>query len=281
VDQELKQLDLAIAEARRLATATLDRLRAPQATLRVAAGEYIGSVATRRVLAMRRASVEVIARLSDEEVAELRYWSEEQVRLSRERVEKAIRDCDFWIPEAQGLSPTDVTVYGNALMPKPNDTKTGIPQALVALFEQALTPLRRGMAAVGLAVIPAAAEPRVEVALARAWRAYREAAIECVARWADVDERYHASAERFQEMRWELAADVDVPALIARREAEESETATRSVVADAQEAAEAAVGEPLPAEEPYGGEAFARSDSETLVPIPDPRANRVMLSSGT
>jgi hypothetical protein len=269
MDAELKQLDLAIAEARRLAAGTLELLRAPQTALRAAAGDYIESVATRRVDASRRASVEVMAKLSDDEVAELRYWTTERIAQARADVEADIEDCDFWIAEAPGMSPTDVTDYGNALTPKPKDSKTGIPQALVFLFDRALLPLRRGLGAIGMAVIPTEADPRTEVALLRAWRTYREAAIECVARWADVDERYYASAARFQEMRWELASEVDVEELKARLEAEDADAEEHSLVAEAESAAEAAEhGVFIPAEEPVGGEAFARSDSETLVPIP-------------
>lgn len=273
MDTELRQLDLAIAEARRRATNALDALRAPQVSLRAAAGEYIESVASRRVDASRRASVEVMARLSDDEVAELRFWTGERVRQARKDVEHEIEACDFWIVEAPGMSPTDVADYANALMPRPKDSKSGIPQALVLLFEQCLVPLRRGLAAIGMAVIPAGAEPRAEVALVRAWRAYRDAAIECVARWADVDERYYASAARFQEMRWELAAQVDVEALKARlaaEDAEDADDAERSLVAEAETAAATAAehGTLDPDEEPAGGEAFSRPDSETLLPIP-------------
>ena len=70
VDGELKQLDLATAEARRLATASLDALRAPQEKLRAAAAKYVESVARNRLDVSRRASVEVIARFSDDELAE-------------------------------------------------------------------------------------------------------------------------------------------------------------------------------------------------------------------
>ncbi len=238
VDEELRRLDLATADARRLAGAALEALRTPQATLREAAAEYIGSVAERRLAASRHASVEVMAKLSDDDIVDLRLWTGEQIAQARVEVERGIGSCDFWIPETAGLSPTDVTAYSNALMPRPKDTRTGVPQALVLLFERCLGPLRRGLAAVGLAVIPAEADPRIEVALVRAWRAYREAAVECVSRWADVDEHYHASAERFQEMRWELAAQVDSDTLKARREAAETEVPEGSVVAHAAEAAE-------------------------------------------
>jgi hypothetical protein len=255
VDEELKQLDLATAEARRLATAKLEALRAPQKALVDAASEYIGSVAARRLDAARHASVEVMAKFSDDDMAELRQWTEEQIALATDEIGREIESCDFWISEVAGLSPTDVTAYSSALMPKPKDTRTGIPQALVALFDGCLGPIRRGLAAVGLAVIPADAEPRTEVALARAWRNYRDAAVDCISRWADVDEHYHASAERFQEMRWELAGEVDTAALKARLEAEEAEPTEESVADQATRAAEAQ------------GDAFARPDTETLVPV--------------
>ena len=95
VDEELKQLDLAIAEARDLATQALGALRAPQAALRFAAADYIESVAKRRVDASRRASVEVMAKLSDDDIAELRAWTEEQTTLVRSEVGSAIESCDF------------------------------------------------------------------------------------------------------------------------------------------------------------------------------------------
>ena len=263
MDEELKQLDLATAEARRLATAALDALRTPQARLRDAAAEYVVSVAQRRLDASRHASVEVMAKLSDDEVVELRLWTREQMAHARDEVEREIAACDFWIPDTSGLSPSDVSAFSSALMSKPKDTRTGIPQALIQLFDQCLAPLRRGLAAVGLAVVPADAEPSVEVALARAWRVYRDAAVDCVSRWADVDEHYHASAERFQEMRWERAAEVDAETLRARREAVEDDEGAdadadttegpESIAAIAAEAAEA------PAE------VFSRADSETLV----------------
>ena len=258
MDEELKQLDLATAEARRLATAALDDLRAPQTSLRDAAAEYIGSVAQRRLDASRQASVEALAKLSDDEIVELRVWTGEQIAHAREEVEREIAACDFWIAETPGLSPSDVSDFSSALMPKPKDTRTGIPQALVHLFEECLAPMRRGLAAVGLAVVPADAEPAVEVALARAWRVYREAAVDCISRWADVDEHYHASAERFQEMRWELAGEVDPDTLRARREAEDAEEIDEPTSVAAQAA--------LAAEAP--GEVFARSDTETLVSAP-------------
>jgi hypothetical protein len=256
VDKELKQLDLATAETRRLATEALEALRAPQVTLRQAAADYIGSMAKRRLDASRHASVEVMAKFGDADVAELRLWAEDQTSLASGRVEREIASCDFWIPETPGLSPTDVTSYSIALMPKPKDTRTGIPQVLVLLFEACLAPLRRGLAAIDLAVIPAEAEPRVEVTLIRAWRAYREAAIACVTRWADVDEHYHASADRFQEMRWELAGEVDADTIKARRKADDSEVSEESVAAHASAAAEAPP------------DAIVRADSESLIPVP-------------
>lgn len=252
VDEELRQLDLATAEARRIASAALDGLRAPQTILSDAAADYVASVAQRRLNASRHASVEAMAKLTDDEMVELRVWTGEQIAHAREVVERDVAACDFWIPETPGLSPSDVSAFSNALMPKPKDTRTGIPQALVHLFEECLAPMRRGLAAVGLAVIPADAEPAVEVALARAWRVYREAAVECVSRWADVDEHYHASAERFQEMRWERAGEVDPEAVKASREADEAEEPT-SIAAQAAQAAEAP------------GEVFARTDTETLI----------------
>jgi hypothetical protein len=268
MDEELRQLDLAIARARRLATETLEALRAPQASLRSAATDYIASVAARRVDASRRASVEAMAKLDDDEVAELRLWVEEQIAAARAGVESDIESCDFWIPDAPGMSPNDVTSYGNALMPRPRDSRMGVPQALVQLFERGLTPLRRGLVAVGLASVPAEAEPRVEVALVRAWRTYREAAIECIARWADVDERYHASAERFQEMRWELAGEVDPATIKARQAADEAADRETSLAASAAKAAAADVDESLPdLDRPETARAIVRSDSETLVPL--------------
>lgn len=254
VDEELKLLDLATAEARRLAAAALDALRAPQAALRSAAADYVESVADHRLDTSRRTSVEVIAKLSDDELAELRMWTTKQIAEARETVETDIESCDFWIPDAAGLSPTDVSAYSNGLVPRPKDSRTGIPQSLVHLFDEALTPLRRGLAAVGLSLVPAEAEPTLEVTLVRAWQAYRDAAVECVSRWADVDEHYHASAERFQEMRWELAGEVDPEEIEARLEAEEEEAAKPSI---AEEAEAAATAPP---------EAIARLDSETLVP---------------
>jgi hypothetical protein len=93
------------------------------------------------------------------------------------------------------------------------------------------------------------------MALVRAWRTYRDAAVVCVSRWADVDEHYHASAERFQEMRWELAGTVDPDEIRARRAAEDGEDHEEASLAEqAEEAANAPV------------EAVVRSDSETLIP---------------
>ena len=254
MDEELKQLDLATAQARRLAATALDSLRAPQATLRSAAADYVESVAEQRLDASRRASVEVIAKFSDDELAELRLWTTKQTVQARETVEEDIESCDFWIPDAAGLSPTDVSAYSSGLVPRPKDSRTGIPQSLVQLFDEGLAPLRRGLAAVGLFLVPAEAERALEVALVRAWQTYRDAAVECVSRWADVDEHYHASAERFQEMRWELAGEVDPAEIEARQEAEEDDEAKPSIA----EGAEAAATAPP--------EAIARLDSETLVP---------------
>lgn len=254
MDEELMQLDLATAEARRLAAAALDALRPAQETLRRTAADYVESVAARRLDASRRASVEVVARLSDDDLAELRLWTDERITEARETVADEIETCDFWIPEAAGLSPSDVTTYSGGLMPRAKDGRTGIPQSLVQLFDHAVAPFRRGLAAIGLALIPANAEPSVEVALLRAWRTYRETAVECVSRWADVDEHYHASAERFQEMRWELAADVDPEALAAKREAADEASSDDSPPAQRAEAAATAP-----------PEAVVRLDSETLV----------------
>jgi len=257
VDEELKQLDLATAQARRLADAALEALRAPQEALRKAAVEYVASVASRRLDASRRASVEVMARFSDDELAELRLWTQEQSEQARASVESGIESCDFWIPDVPGMSPSDVSAYSNGLVARPRDSRSGIPHALIELFDSSLAPLRRGLAAIGLALIPEDAERGKEVALVRAWQTYRDAAVECVSRWADVDEHYHASAERFQEMRWELAGEVDPEAIRARREEEDAEDADdrpASAAALAEEAAHAPV------------EAVARLDSETLVP---------------
>jgi hypothetical protein len=260
VDEELKQLNLATAAARRVATEALDALRTPQAALREAAGEYIGSVAARRLAASRHASVEVMAQLSDDDIAELRLWTDEQMALAREEVERGIQECDFWIPEVSGLSPTDVSQYSGALMPKPKDTRTGIPQELNRLFDECLAPIRRGLSAIGLAVIPAAAEPRIEFALVRAWRAYRDAAVVCVSRWAEVDERYHATAERFQEMRWELAGQVDPETIRARWKSEDADESDEAGPADESVAAQADAAAKSPPE------AVVRADSETLIP---------------
>ncbi len=255
MDEELKQLDLATADSRRRATAALDALRGPQRALREAAAEYVASVAARRLDASRRTSVEVMARLSDDELAELRLWTDERIAEAREAVTTGIESCDLWIPETPGLSPADVTTYSGGLMARPKDGRTGIPQALVQLFEDALAPLRRGLAAIGLILIPADAEPAREVAVLRAWQAYRDAAVEAISRWADVDEHYHASAERFQEMRWELAGDADPDEVRARLESDQSGSEEESVA----ELAEAAAKAPT--------DAVVRLDSETLVPM--------------
>ena len=254
MDEELKQLDLATAEARRLATAALDALRAPQETLRERAAEYVASVAANRLDASRRASIEVMARLSDDELAELRLWTGEQIEELREAVDSGIESCDFWIPDVPGMSPSDVSAFSNGLVPRPKDSLSGIPQALMQLVDASLAPFRRGLAAIGLPLLPAGADPSVEIALVRAWHAYRDAAVVCVSRWADVDEHYHASAERFQEMRWELAGDADPEVIKARREAEDAEDHEPTVAEAAEEAAHAPV------------EAVARLDSETLIP---------------
>ena len=254
MDEELKQLDLATAEARRLADAALDALRAPQLRLRSAAGEYVESVARARLDASRRASVEVIARFSDDELAELRLWTSQEIARAREAVEEQVESCDFWIPDTPGLSPTDVSAFSGGLVPRPKDSRTGIPQSLVQLFDECLTPFRRGLAAVGLVLIPANAEPSIEIALVRAWQTYRDAAVECVSRWADVDEHYHASAERFQEMRWEIAGEADPDEIEARLQLVEDEATAPSI---AEEAAAAATALP---------EAVVLADSETLVP---------------
>ncbi len=256
VDEELMQLDLATAEARRLATASLDALRGPQEALRRAASDHIASVAERRLDASRRASVEVMARLSDDELAELHLWTQEQIAETREMVEEGIEGCDFWIPEVPGMSSSDVSAYSSGLVPRPRDSRTGIPQSLVQLFDESLAPFRRGLAAVGLALIPKDAEPSVEIALVRAWRTYRDAAVVCVSRWADVDEHYHASAERFQEMRWELAGEIDPETVRAQQEAEDDEGHDRAPSL-ADEADAAAHAPP---------EAISLPDSETLVP---------------
>ena len=50
--------------------------------------------------------------------------------------------------------------------------RTGIPQSLVQLSDASLAPFRRGLAAVGLSLIPADADPSVELGLVRAWHAY-------------------------------------------------------------------------------------------------------------
>ena len=274
MDEELRQLDLAITEARRLATDALGALRGPQAVLRSAAADYVESVAKRLVDASRRASVGVMATLSDDDIAELRSWTEEQIALCRSGIESDMESCDFWIPETTGLSLSDANTYGAALMPRTRDSKTGIPQTLVFVFERRLHPLRHGLAVVGLAGARAEPEPRLEAALIRAWRVYRETAIECLAKWADVDERYHASGARFQEMRWELAGGVDVAALKARRAAEDAAAAERTSAVAAVVAA-TAVASAADTDQPSvdicergAAEAFVRLDSETLIPIP-------------
>lgn len=180
VDQELKELDLAIAEARDLATEALDALGAPQAALRDAAANYIESVARARVDASLRDSAPAMAQLSDEDVVELRFWIDEQIALLRSGVESDIEARDFWISEMSGLSLTDVNTYAVALVPRARDSKTSIPQTLAFLFERSLDALHDGLAVVGLSSAPTEAEPRLEVALLRAWRAYREMAIECI-----------------------------------------------------------------------------------------------------
>jgi hypothetical protein len=240
VDEALRQLDLATAAARQLATSALAALRLPQVALREAMVDYVGSIASRRIDASRHASVDVMARLGDDDIVELRLWTTEQTRLAQDRARQEIEGCDLWIPDVPGLSPGDVTTYGNALVPKPRDTPRGIPQELVDLADRCLAPLRRGLADVGLAVVPVEAELQVEVGLVRAWRAYREAAVDCVAKWVDVDEHYHAGAGRFQEMRWELAGQVDVEAFAARREAADAAAAESAVVHQAEVAADAA-----------------------------------------
>jgi len=256
VDEELKQLDLATADARRLATAALEALRVPQAALAEAAADHVESVATHRLDASRHAAVEVIARLNDDELAELRLWTSRQIDEAREAVEREIESCDFWIPDVAGLSPTDVSAYSGGLVPRPKDSRTGIPQSLVQLFDACLAPLRRGLAAVDLGLVPAHAAPSVEVRLVRAWHAYRDAAVVCVSRWADVDEHYHASSERFQEMRWELAGEVDPEDLEARQKLDGPEASEPSIAHEAEAAATAPP------------DAVARMDSETLLPVP-------------
>jgi len=253
VDEELKQLDLAVAETRRLATEALDELHAPQAVLRAAAADYVESVAQRRVDASRRASIGVMAKLSDADIVELRLWAQERVVRVRAEVESDMESCDFWIAEASGLSLTDVTTYGAALVARPKDSKTGIPQTLVLLFERRLRPLRQGLAAVGLVNAADEAEPLIEARLVRAWWAYRDMAIDCLVNWADIDDRYQASAARFQEMRWELAGEVDVSA--------DAALAIASAV-------EAEIAESSPdISERVAAETFVRKDSETLTPI--------------
>jgi hypothetical protein len=110
-------------------------------------------------------------------------------------------------------------------VPRPKDSKAGIPQTLVLLFEECLHPLRRGLGVAGLALAPAVAERQLEVALVRAWQVYRKMAVECLVTWADIDDRYQASSARFQEMRWEIAGEADVAALTAKRADDEQSTA--------------------------------------------------------
>ncbi len=253
VDEELKQLDLAVAETRRLATEALDELHAPQAVLRTAAADYVESVAQRRVDASRRASIGVMAKLSDSDIVELRVWALERVVRVRAEVESDMESCDFWIVEASGLSLTDVTTYGAALAAKPKDSKTGIPQTLVLLFERRLRPLRQGLAAVGLVNATDEAEPLIEARLVRAWRAYRDMAIDCLVKWADIDDRYQASAARFQEMRWELAGDANVAADAAPAMASAAEARIDASVPDIPDRVAADV--------------FVRQDAETLALI--------------
>jgi len=253
VDEELRQLDLAVAETRRLATDALDALHPPQAALRAAAADFIESVARRRIDASRHASVGVMAKLSDADLVELRLWTDEAVTRARTVVESEIESCDFWISETSGLSLTDVNTYGGALVPRPKDSKTGIPQSLVLLFELHLRPLLRGLGAVGLTGAISEAEPRMEITLVRAWRKYLEIAVDCLVKWADIDDRYQASAARFQEMRWELAGEADVTAAGALGIAS---------------AAEAEIDESSPdSSDGVGTDAIGRADSETLIPI--------------
>ena len=181
-------------------------------------------------------------------------WAQVEIGEAREAAEREIESCDFWIPDTAGLSPTDVSAYSGGLIPRPKDGRTGIPQALVQLFDTCLTPLRRGLAAVGLALLPAQAEPNLEVALVRAWQTYKDAAVVCVSRWADVDEHYHASAERFQEMRWELAGEADPAEVEARLKLDHDDPPEPSATEKAETAAS------------VSPEAVAPMDSETLVP---------------
>jgi hypothetical protein len=251
---------LAIAEARRLATESLDSLRAPQDALRAAAADYIESVAKRRIDASRHASAAVMEQLSDDDIIELRFWAEEQVALVLSRVENDIASCDFWIPDSSGLSLIDVNTYAGALVPRPKDSKTGIPQPLVFLFGQCLQSLRHGLGVVGLTSATAEAEPHLEAALVRRWRTYREKAVDCIITWADIDERYQISAARFQEVRWEVAGQADFDALRARRAAEDSGAAERPEASDTDE--------PLPdAPERVTADAIVRSSSERLAPV--------------
>jgi hypothetical protein len=75
VDEALRQLDLATAAARQLATSALAALRLPQVALREAMADYVGSIASRRIDASRHASVDVMARLGDDDIVELRLWT--------------------------------------------------------------------------------------------------------------------------------------------------------------------------------------------------------------
>jgi len=272
VDEELKRLDLAISEARRLATEAVVALHEPQAALREASADFVESVARRQIDAARRGSVDVMARLSDDDIAELRLWTDEQIAQLRSALERDIEACDFWIPETSGLSPNDVNAYGAALVSRPKESTTGIPQVLVFLIDRHLRPLRQGLAAIGLASVPVGAEPRFEARLTRAWRTYRDSAIVCITQWADVDERYRASAARFQELRWELASLADASEIRARRDADERADASGPVV-------RAAAAASITGTSDTGGPASRASgtglvpvathtDAETLIPMP-------------
>ena len=130
-----------------------------------------------------------------------------------------------------------MSTYATALVPRPKDSKTGIPQTLVLLFEECLHPLRRGLGVAGLALAPAEAERQLEIALVRAWQVYRKMAVECLVTWADIDDRYQASSARFQEMRWEIAGEADIAALTAKRSADELSAAQDPSVTSAAPAA--------------------------------------------
>ena len=266
VDEELRQLDLAIAESRLLADEAIAGLGAPQDALRAAAADYIESIAQRRIDATRHASVAVMAHLSDDDVAELHYWTHEEVARARATVESGIEACDFWIGATSGLSLTDVSTYAAALVPRPKDTKSGIPQTLVLLFEQCILSLRRGLAVVGLSVVPAEVDLTVEYALVRAWQAYRTMAVECLVTWADIDDRYQASSARFQEMRWEMAADADVAAIQARRTTEDTDVPEAADIADVEVEMDpsglaASDGYSVPAKDLTGAEALVPASS--------------------